>query len=120
MKRAGPTNIHLRKTIYLLKKKSVENNAKVWKDVADILSVPRRLRTVVNVGKINRYTAPNDIIVVPGKVLGAGTINHPVTVAAFSFSKSAYEKINNAGGKCISIINLININPKGSGVKILG
>lgn len=120
MKKTGPTNVILRKTISFLRKKSIEDNAKIWEYIADKLEAPRRSRIVVNVGKINRYTVPNDVVVVPGKVLGAGVINHPVTVSAFSFSRSAYEKINKAGGKCISIIDLVNMNPKGSNVKILG
>jgi large subunit ribosomal protein L18e len=119
MKRTGPTNIHLRKLITFLRKKANENNAKIWDDIADRLEVPRRMRIVVNVGKINKYTKPDDIVVIPGKVLGAGSIDHPVTVAAFSFSSSAYEKIVKANGKCISIIDLVNMNPKGSRVKIL-
>ncbi|MCC6017574.1 MAG: 50S ribosomal protein L18e [archaeon YNP-LCB-003-016] len=119
MKRTGPTNIHLRKLIDFLRKKANENDAKIWSDIADRLEVPRRMRIVVNVGKINKYTKPDDVVVIPGKVLGAGSIDHPVTVAAFSFSSSAYEKITKANGKCISIIDLVNMNPKGSGVKIL-
>ncbi|MCS7097124.1 MAG: 50S ribosomal protein L18e [Candidatus Methanomethylicia archaeon] len=120
MKRTGPTNIHLRKNINFLKKKSIENNAKIWRDIANKLSAPRRMRIAVNVGKINRCTSKGDVVIVPGKVLGAGEIDHPVTVAAFSFSKSAYEKITKANGKCISIIDLVNLNPKGSGIKIIG
>jgi len=60
------------------------------------------------------------MVVVPGKVLGAGEINHPVIVAAFSFSEKAKEKIKAAKGKCLSFIDLIKKNPKGSNVKIIG
>jgi large subunit ribosomal protein L15 len=34
------------------------------------------------------------------KILGKGDINIPVNVKAHAFSKSAQEKITNAGGKC--------------------
>lgn len=119
MKRTLSTNIHLRKLVSILKKKSIENNANIWNYIAEQLAAPRRKRVVVNVGKINRYTSANDIVVVPGKVLGAGVINHPVIVAAFSFSSSAFDKIKRVNGSCISIIDLLTINPKGSGVKIL-
>jgi large subunit ribosomal protein L18e len=58
-------------------------------------------------------------VVVPGKVLGAGNLDHPVSVAAFSFSAEAKSKISKAKGKCLSISELIEDNPKGSNVKIM-
>ncbi|HIC99331.1 MAG TPA: 50S ribosomal protein L18e, partial [Pyrodictiaceae archaeon] len=78
-----------------------------------------RLRVEVNVSKINRYTEANETVVVPGKVLGAGRIDHPVTVAAIAFSKSAVEKICGAGGRVIHILQLLEENPRGSKVKII-
>jgi large subunit ribosomal protein L18e len=72
------------------------------------------------VSKINRYTEPNDYVIVPGKVLGAGELDHPVTVAAFSFSKTAIDKITRAGGRVISIFKLLEERPTGSNVKIIG
>ena len=57
---------------------------------------------------------------VPGKVLGAGQIDHPINVAAFAFSDQARLKILRAKGKCMSILDLINKNPKGAEVKVLG
>jgi len=53
-------------------------------------------------------------------VLGAGLLRHSVTVAAFSFTKSARQKIAQAGGRCVDIKELVELNPKGSGVKIVG
>lgn len=120
MKRTGPTNYVLRKTIRVLKKISRENKVKIWKDIAERLEKPSRQRIVVNVFRINRYTKDGDVVVVPGKVLGAGSINHKVTVAAIGFSKTAYEKIVSAGGKCLHILDLAYQNPKGSNIKIIG
>lgn len=120
MRKTGPTNITLRKLIDYLKKKSIENNAKIWRAVAEELEKPRRRRRVVNVSRINRYTKDGDVVVVPGKVLGAGDLDHKVIVAAIGFSKSALEKIKNAGGEAISIFELVERNPTGSYVKIIG
>ncbi|RMF89481.1 MAG: 50S ribosomal protein L18e, partial [Methanobacteriota archaeon] len=64
------------------------------------------------------YTEKGDVVAVPGKVLGSGTIAHPLTVAACSFTASAREKITAAGGRCLSIEELVKENPKGSGVRI--
>jgi large subunit ribosomal protein L18e len=74
----------------------------------------------VNISRINRHTKAGDTVVVPGKVLGAGNLDHPVTVAAFKFSKQAKEKILKTGGACVTIEELIERNPKGSLVRVIG
>jgi len=61
-----------------------------------------------------------ETVVVPGKVLGAGKIDHPINVAAFAFSDQARLKILKAKGKCLSILELMKKNPKGANVKIIG
>jgi large subunit ribosomal protein L18e len=114
------TNLILRELIETLYKYSRQYNARIWKAVADELSKPSRKRRAVNISRINRYTKPGDVVVVPGKVLGAGNLDHPVTVAAFSFSKSAVEKIVKAGGRPITIFELLRENPTGSNVRIIG
>ena len=120
MRRTGPTNIVLRKTIRILYKASREHKAPIWRAIAKELEKPRRRRRVVNISRINRYTEKGDVVVVPGKILGAGTLDHPVTIAAIGFSKSAIEKIKAAGGEAIHILELIERNPRGSNVKIIG
>jgi len=119
-KRVEITNPNLISLIRLLKKKSRENEAAIWRDVAESLSRPKRGRIAVNVSRINRYTKKSDEVVVPGKVLGAGLITHPVKVAALDFSEQARLKILKAKGKCLSMPDLIKLNPKGSNVKIIG
>ncbi|MEM4699480.1 MAG: 50S ribosomal protein L18e [Candidatus Nezhaarchaeales archaeon] len=116
----GATNPQLRKLVFYLRKSWRAHGARIWLDLARRLARPRRKRAAVNISRINRYTSDGDVVVVPGKVLGAGALDHAVTVAAFSFSKSAKEKIVQAGGKCIGIRELVENNPKGSGVKIIG
>lgn len=117
----GPTSKELRLLIRLLRKAYRTYGAPIWRYLAELLEKPKRVRRlfVVNLSKINRYTQPGDTVVVPAKVLGAGHLDHPVTVAALKFSKSALEKIKAAGGEAISIPELIARNPKGSHVKIL-
>ncbi len=96
-----------------------KTKAPFWNRVYELLSRPARKRVVVNLSKINRYAEDGDVIVVPGKVLGAGELEKKVTIAAFSFSYSALEKINNAGGKAVHILELVKENPKGKGLKII-
>jgi len=80
----------------------------------------KRRRIAVNISRISRYTKENDEVIVPGKVLGSGTISHPVKVAAFAFSDEARSKIIKAKGECLTIPELAEMNPKGSNVKIIG
>ncbi len=114
------TNPNLVKLIELLFKASAENRAKIWKDVAERLARPKRLYSEVNVSKIERYAKEGETVLVPGKVLGGGNITKAVTVVALSFSESAKKKIESAGGRCLTIPELIELNPKGSGVRIMG
>ncbi|MEM2280735.1 MAG: 50S ribosomal protein L18e [Candidatus Bathyarchaeia archaeon] len=120
MKEAEKINPELIGLIRFLRKQSREQKAKIWRAIAEKLAASRRRRIVVNISRINRYTSKNDTVVVPGKVLGAGELNHPVTVAAFAFSETAKQKIKKAKGKCLTIPELIKKNPKGSNVKIIG
>ncbi|ADC66102.1 ribosomal protein L15 [Ferroglobus placidus DSM 10642] len=113
------TNPNLVRLIDTLLKASAENKAKIWKDVAERLAKPTKHMAEVNVGKIERHLKDNEIALIPGKVLGAGEISRAVKVAAFKFSESAKRKIEEAGGRCMSIEELIKENPKGSNVRIL-
>ncbi|MBS7610576.1 50S ribosomal protein L18e [Candidatus Bathyarchaeota archaeon] len=95
------------------------NNAPIWDSIAERMKAPRRLMAQVNLSKINRFSEDGETILVPGKVLGTGKLDHRVTVAALSFSKEAKRRIEETSGRCISIKSLIEENPKGSEVKIL-
>ncbi|MEM2989384.1 MAG: 50S ribosomal protein L18e [Candidatus Bathyarchaeia archaeon] len=106
--------------VSFLRRKSKENEAPIWGDIAERLSKPRRNIAAVNLSRIGRCSANGETILVPGKILGAGSLDHEVKVAALRFSESARRKIERAGGKCLSIPELVNENPRGSGVKILG
>ncbi|MEM2875740.1 MAG: 50S ribosomal protein L18e [Candidatus Bathyarchaeia archaeon] len=114
------TNEKLLKTIYMLRKSASKENASLWVRAAEHLSKPRSRRTIVNLSQINRYSVGGETILIPGKVLGSGKIDHPVTVAAYAFSKSAKAKILESGGRTLSIDDLVKDNPKGSNVKLMG
>ncbi|MGD9937316.1 MAG: 50S ribosomal protein L18e [Methanoregulaceae archaeon] len=113
------TNPRLTNLIMTLKTASRENGVQVWRDIASRLEGATNARAEVNVSKINRYAAEGETILVPGKVLGTGMINHSVRVAALNFSAQAETKITGANGTCMTIEELLNDNPKGSRVRIL-
>jgi len=120
VRKAKTTNTELLKLIHSLKKQGREHDAGIWRDTAERLAKPSRKRIAVNLSRLNRHTEKSDTVVVPGKVLGAGEISHPVTVAAVAFSAKARRKITVARGKCLSLQDLVEKNPKGSSVKIIG
>lgn len=112
------TNPRIVSLILTLKERANTNTAPIWKDIARRLEMPSRNYAAVNISKINRHTAEDDVLLIPGKVLGAGLLDHPVTVAALTFSDSAVDKITEAGGKCLSLEEVMEANPKGSGIRI--
>ncbi len=118
--RTGPTNQHLRNLIEELKRLSSEQNIRIWKRIATDLEKPTRQRRAVNLSRISHYTKENDTIIVPGKVLGSGLLNHKLTIAAYGFSEGALQKIQKADAKAISITELMKENIKGKGVRIIG
>ena len=120
MKKIKTKNPDLMNLFISLKKQSIRTETKIWKTVAKQLAKPKRNRIKVNISRINRHSKDNDTIIVTGKVLGTGQINHPVTVAAFAFSETAGKKIKAAKGKCLSLFELIKENPQGSNITIIG
>jgi len=118
MKR-GTENDALRDEIIFLEKSSKRNKAPIWRDIARILSASKRSRVEVNLGKLARVTKADDVIVVPGKLLGAGELKHKVTVAGWSAAKGVREKIAKAGGKMVSIRELAESHPEGKGVLVI-
>ena len=114
-----PENILLIKTLNLLRKSANKYDAPIWKRVRELLQNSKRRRIAVNVSRINRYTVEGDVVVVPGKVLGAGIIDHKVTIGAFSYSMTAKKKLVEEGCIILNIEELINKYPNGSGVSIL-
>ena len=113
------TNPQINQLIKILKEKARQEEAPIWRDLAKRLEKSTRSQAEVNLSRINRYTSDDEIILVPGKVLGSGALDHKVQVAALDFSQQAAEKIVDAGGKCLDITLLLEENPKGSGVRII-
>ena len=103
-----------------LKKASTKNDAPIWSKLAEMAAKPSSARRTINVNKINDLTKDNDVVVFPGKVLGTGVISHKITLSSFSISNSAASKILEKGGKLISYSELIEQNPTGKGVVLLG
>lgn len=109
--------IHMAKD---LKKASTKNDAAIWGKLAEYALKPSIARRDLNLNRINQLTKENDIVVFPGKILGTGNISHKITLFSFSISNSAAAKIIEKGGKLIGHLDLIEQNPTGKGVVLLG
>ncbi len=114
--RTDPNKIAL---IRILRGAAANNETKIWALMASEMSKANRRRVAVNLSRLNRVSSPGDILMIPGKVLGSGSLNHRIEIAAESFSKTAQNKIINAGGQCLTIEELVKRNPKGSQVRII-
>ncbi len=112
-------NSELEKTIRELKTAKKKTGQPIWGALAEELDKPKRIRVDVNLSSINRLTKEGEIAAVPGKVLASGTLEHPVTVAAFSFSKEAKEKIKAAGGEVKTLSQLVAEGVEPSKVKLI-
>jgi large subunit ribosomal protein L18e len=112
-------NPELKKVIQALKAASRKGGQAIWGTLAEELDKPKRRRATVNLSRINRHTRAGDIVAVPGKVLAAGSLTHPVTVAAYSFSEGAREKISLAEGHALSLTALMDEGTDPSTIRIL-
>jgi len=111
-------NSELVRLIVELRRAARSQKAAIWASAADQLERPRHRVTPVNVGHLDRLAHADDTILVPGKLLSAGTLSKKLTVAAFSYSKEARSKIHAAGGVAISVHDLLQVKPDGAGVRL--
>ncbi len=92
---------------------------KAWNNIAFRLSGPTRRYASVNLNQINSLAKEGDTIVVPGKVLGVGTLDKRVKISALSYSESAKKKLKNSKIHMNFIEEEIKSNPKAEGVVVL-
>ena len=118
-KRTGPTNPLLKTLIEELREQGYREKIPFLLEIAKKLETSRRKRPEVDLSKLNRVCKENEIVIVPGKVLSSGILKKPLTVAAANFSMTAVEKIQKAGGKALSIKELIQSNPRGKAIRIV-
>jgi large subunit ribosomal protein L18e len=103
-----------------LKGASRKNNAPIWLRLAELALKPSSARRTINIGQIDKFVKDNDVIVVPGKVLGTGNLSYKITLCSFSISNTGAKKILQSGGKILSFSELIKSHPTGKGVTIIG
>ena len=96
------------------------NKAPIWRALKEELAGSRANRREINVRRLAEITKADEVVVVPGKVLGTGNLGHKLTVCAFSISETAAKKVIESGGRVLTFDDLIKKHPKGKGVRIIG
>jgi large subunit ribosomal protein L18e len=118
--RVRDKNEPLADLIRKLQEKGRHENVPLWTAIAEKLNRPRRKAYEVNLYNLERDAPAKGMVVVPGYVLGAGSIKKPLTVAALKFSGKAAEKIEKAGGKALHIDKLLEEKVAAKGITIMG
>ncbi len=94
-----------------LKSASRDNHyAALYKRLHKMVAVPKRRRVSVNVYKINKYSKDGDNVIVPGKVLSIGKLDHKVNIAAIEFSQGAMMRIKESNSKVMKLEDIIKLN----------
>lgn len=112
--RIKTTNPRLKKTI-----QELEKEKGLWRKVGKELDRPNRIRAEVNLFKLNKETEEGDVVIVPGKVLGYGELNHSIKIGALSYSGKAREKIEESGSKALKIEEIKEEDPAKEKIKVI-
>ena len=107
-------------TRLMLKRASKKSGANIWLRSYKDLSKPISRKPKVNIGKISHLTEKGAVVFIPGKVLGGGTISHNIIIGAYSYTKSAADKIVNAGGEVLFIPEFLERYSSGKNVILIG
>jgi large subunit ribosomal protein L18e len=107
------------RTLIELRKAARRHEAPIWAAVAERLARARHSVPPVNVGDLERLASAKETIIVPGKLLSHGEISKPLTIAAYRWSGTAAAKVAKAGGRTITIHELLHNQPDGAGVRII-
>ena len=105
-------NLAMKELVGTLKKGN-----KFWIEVSYELTRPSRQMASVSLGKLNEMTKEGETVLVPGKVLSDGEIDHKIIIGAYGFSKAALNKLK--GSKIVGIDEMFKSNKDGKGIKIL-
>lgn len=111
-------NKMLRSAIVLLERKGRSGKSAIWMEGARLLASGTVMWPEVNISRLANVGDATAIFV-PGKVLGTGNLAKKLNVGAFSFSASARSKIEEAGGKALTIEEFVKKYPEGSGVALV-
>lgn len=119
MKVTGPTNIITQNLITEFKTKGKKEKKAVFLRIAEELSKPKRRKICINLSKISKLSNDKDVVLVVGKVLSGGDLDHNVTIIAENFSTKAKEKIENSKSKIYKLNELLKTKTLTKNIKII-
>ncbi len=91
---------------------------KSWFSLAKQLSSSTRTFPALNLSQIDTQAKDGAIMIIPGKVLGSGTLTKKISLYALSFSSSASDKLSKAKVEHGDLLGFIQKNQK-AGVMVL-
>ena len=91
------TNQIVIQMVKTLRGASKKNNAPIWEKLAEMALKPTRAKRTINLGQLDKFVADNDVVIVPGKVLGTGSLSHKISICSFSISTTGAKKITESG-----------------------
>lgn len=80
-----------------------------WISVANQLSMPKTRQVEINLERLSKLTKPKEIVLVPGKILGKGTMDHEITLGCLKMTAEARKKIGKS--KLVKIKDLLKEKP---------
>ncbi len=95
-------------------KKDKEKDNKTNINLLKLLNKRKHIK--VNLWKLNKYSKQDDNLIVPGKVLSVGNIDHKITICAIDFSELALQRLKKSDSNIIKIDQAIN---KTGNIKII-
>jgi large subunit ribosomal protein L18e len=114
------TNALVDDLVWNLRRGFKKNKKAIWKALEREVTKSRTIRREVNISRLSATTKNEEVVVVPGKLLGSGEMDHKLTVCAFSISNAAFKKIKLVGGEVITLNELMDRHLDGKGVRIIG
>lgn len=82
-------------------------NAKVAARILRLASLPRRKRVVVDLNKLDRYAKAEENVVVPGKILGTGSLEKALHISAIDLSEASEKKLKSAGCNVLGLNEML-------------
>jgi len=116
----GTTSYTNKGLIIEFEKLSRQTKKPLFARILKELKSATRQKRDVNLSKINRYSIAGSNIIVVGKVLASGELDHKVNVIAFNYSASALDKLKKSGSTAKDLSDLAKDKKIPSKVIILG
>ena len=93
----GTTSYHTQGLINDFEKLSRKTKKPLFERIVNELKKSARQKRDINLSKINRYSVEGSNVIVLGKVLSSGEMDHKINIIAFYYSASALDKLKKKG-----------------------